>query len=102
MRTSGRLGDGYVEGERVFAPPQGSFDADWVASLAAEQLARPVARPAVLAAVADAWAAIRLGALGSNDLLEGDHEPDVAAAAVSAAREFITAYDVPVHPPVTR
>ncbi|RZS91667.1 hypothetical protein EV189_0914 [Motilibacter rhizosphaerae] len=78
----------YVEGERVFAPPQGSFDLDWAASLAAERLGRPVDREALLDAVRDAWTALRTGTPSATE------DPELAAAAAAAVRDFITAYAV--------
>jgi hypothetical protein len=54
----------YVEGERVFAPPNGSFDADWVAAAARQQ--DPGLPPETAALLANqAWALLR--ELGSLD-----------------------------------
>ena len=98
MAAAGRHWGGtgaYVEGERVFAPPQGAFDPDWVAALAADRLGRPVPHEALLGAVHDAWTGLRAGTLAPGDALPG-HDPDVAAAVISAARDFVQAYAVDV------
>ncbi|HWG92762.1 MAG TPA: hypothetical protein VNU66_00865 [Mycobacteriales bacterium] len=56
----------YVEGERVFGPPLGTYDADWVASAALE--ATSASPEVVRRLAAAAWPALRAGA------------PDLAAA----------------------
>ena len=91
---------GYVEGERVFGPPQGSYDADWVASSArtadpglpqetASQLAR------------QAWEHLRtIGQLDAPEvarrlLVDNRTQGATAANVVAvAAVEFCTAYGV--------
>jgi len=91
---------GYVEGERVFGPPQGSYDADWVAASARtadpglpEETARLLAR--------QAWDHLReTGELDAPDLarrLLVDNRAQGATAAnvvAVAAVEFCTAYRV--------
>lgn len=48
----------YVEGERVFGPPLGAWDADWVASLARQD--DPSLDPAAVQALAEAaWPLLR-------------------------------------------
>ena len=56
MGHRGVLG-GYAEGERVFAPPQGTFDVDWVTGLAVRE--HPALVPAEIRAVVQAgWDAL--------------------------------------------
>lgn len=51
-------GPSYGEGERVFGPPQGSYDADWVASAARQR--DPGLPPETAALLADrAWPLLR-------------------------------------------
>jgi hypothetical protein len=92
--------DGYVEGERVFGPPQGTYDADWVAAAARtadpglpEETARLLAR--------QAWDHLQeSGELDAPELarrLLVDNRPQGATAAnvvAVAAVEFCTAYGV--------
>ena len=92
----------YGEGERVFGPPQGSYDADWVAASARgkdpglpEQTARELA--------VYAWEHLRaIGELDAPEVarrLMADH-PDAgatpAAVVARAAVEFCEAYAVPL------
>lgn len=96
-RSTGGTGD-YVEGERVFAPPQGSFDPDWVACLAAERLPGAPDRARLEQAARAAWAAwseLRTGADPAHvqELLPGLTSEE-AAAVVGAVRDFAAAYDV--------
>lgn len=98
-----RVSDGsgaYGEGERVFGPPQGSYDADWVAQTARtadpglpEDLARELA--------VYAWEHLRaiheLDAPEVARRLLADHETAGATAAnvvAKAAVDFCQAYDV--------
>lgn len=98
VRHWGGSGD-YVEGERVFAPPAGSFDPDWVAGLVLDRLgtAAAVTRPVLAAAAQADWT--RRGEGGDEDArlraLTGDGLPDATALAlVRAAEDFVTAYGV--------
>lgn len=90
----------YGEGERVFGPPQGSYDADWVAATARskdpglpEQTARELA--------VHAWEHLRaVGELDAPEVarrLLADH-PTVgaspAAVVAKAAVDFCEAYGV--------
>lgn len=90
----------YVEGERVFGPPAGTYDADWVASAARQRDPGLPAETASLLARA-AWPALReLGELDApalaRALLAGN--PDVGAtpcnAVATAAVDFCTSYGV--------
>ncbi|MEZ0166524.1 hypothetical protein AB2L27_17330 [Kineococcus sp. LSe6-4] len=96
-RHWGGSGD-YVEGERVFAPPHGSFDPDWVAGLVLDRLGADagLARTALAtAALADAG---RRGAgLGAPEraaaLTEHDGVPATTAGElVRAVDDFAAAY----------
>ena len=91
---------GYVEGERVFGPPQGSYDADWVASSARtadpglpQETAGQLAR--------QAWEHLRtIGRLDAPEvarrlLVDNRAQGATAANVVAvAAVEFCTAYQV--------
>ena len=95
-RRTGGTGP-YVEGERVFAPPQGSFDVDWVASLAAERLDSSVQRDTVLVGVRTAWAALAHGwhvREATDALCAVGFSEDDAGTVVRAAVDFIEAYAV--------
>ena len=95
-RSTGGTGP-YVEGERVFAPPQGSFDVDWVTSLAAERLDSSVQRETVIAAVRTAWASLaggRSACEATGTLRTEGFSEDDAGAVVMAALDFIEAYAV--------
>lgn len=100
--TSSRSGppSGYGEGERVFGPPQGTYDADWVAAQARsadpglpEETARELA--------VYAWDHLRaVGALDAPEVarrLLADH-PQAGATPASvvakAAVDFCEAYGV--------
>jgi hypothetical protein len=98
VRHWGGSGD-YVEGERVFAPPAGSFDPDWVAGLVLDRLgaAAAVSRPALAVAAQADWT--RRDAGGDEDArvraLTADGLPEpTALALVRAAEDFVTAYGV--------
>lgn len=91
------VADGYGEGERVFAPPQGTFDPAWVARLLVE--ADPALDPAeALDRVTRAWALLVAGTPPSRLHLGADlagqglgaSEADAVARVVLAAAE---AYD---------
>jgi hypothetical protein len=91
---------GYGEGERVFGPPQGSYDADWVAASARsadpglpEETSRELA--------VYAWDHLRaIGELDANELarrLLADHPDAGATPATTIARaavDFCRAYAV--------
>jgi hypothetical protein len=87
----------YVEGERVFAPPAGTFDADWAASLARERLGRDAPPQAELVRAADTtWRALRAGADEASvvPLLQGEHglAAPAAAAVLQSVRDYVAAY----------
>ena len=93
-------GSDYGEGERVFGPPQGSYDADWVASSARQSDPGLPAETAQLLAQ-DAWKHLREA--GPSDPAEiarrlmADHRAAGATAAnvvAVAAVQFCAAYDV--------
>ena len=98
MRHWGGSGD-YVEGERVFAPPLGSFDPDWVAGLVLDRVgaAVPVPRRDLAAAAGADWARrgaglaqeARVRALGGEGLPAA-----TAREVVEAVEDFVTAYGV--------
>ncbi len=99
MRVSGDSGS-YGEGERVFGPPQGSYDADWVASSA--RTADP-GLPEALARELAVYAWDHLRAIRELDapevarrLLAGHSTAGATAANVvaKAAVDFCAAYDV--------
>lgn len=82
-------GSDWVEGERVFGPPTGTWDADWVAGAAAEA---GVPRDRADALAARAWTLLRSGTPAARlpDALGG---PDGATVA-RAALEYCALYDV--------
>ena len=92
----------YGEGERVFGPPQGSYDADWVASAARQKdpgLPEETARELAVYA----WEHLRaVGELDAPEIarrLLVDHMKAGATAAnvvATAAVEFCKEYGVPL------
>lgn len=95
-----RTADGYVEGERVFGPPQGSYDADWVAS-SAMQADPGLPREVAGELAREAWTHLREA--GVTDPAEiarrlfADHKAAGATAAnvvAVAAVQFCAAYEV--------
>lgn len=90
----------YGEGERVFGPPQGSYDADWVASAA--RTADPGLPPETARELAGyAWEHLRdireLDAPEVARRLLADHSTAGATAAAVVARaavDFCEAYGV--------
>ncbi len=90
----------YSEGERVFGPPGGSYDADWVASAARQQDAG--LDPGVAAALSgEAWEQIRgLGELDAPAVARAllARHPDLDASACTvvarAAVDFCESYGV--------
>ncbi|GAA0317631.1 hypothetical protein [Kineococcus aurantiacus] len=98
MTHWGGSGD-YVEGERVFAPPLGSLDPDWVAGLVLDRLGPAAAVPRqVLADAAQADWTRRSAGRGQDEraaALGGDGLPaGTARAVVRAVEDFVTAYGV--------
>ena len=90
----------YVEGERVFGPPAGTFDAAWVAAAARQQDPGLPAETAALLA-GQAWARIReLGTLDAPSLARAllASNDGVGAtpcnAVATASVEFCEAYGV--------
>lgn len=99
MTTDG-AGSSYGEGERVFGPPQGTYDADWVASSARQADPGLPHETAVLLA-RDAWLHLRqAGATDPTEIarrLLADHRQAGATAAnvvAVAAVQFCAAYQV--------
>lgn len=92
----------YDEGERVFGPPQGTYDAAWVASAAVQ--ADPGLPPELALRLAtEAWPLLReIGSPDVNELarrLLAEHAAQGATAAAVVARaacDVVTAYDVPL------
>ena len=98
MSTSTPGGSSYSEGERVLGPPQGSYDANWVAAMARQQdpgLPEETARELAVYA----WDHLRsIGELDAPELarrLMADHREAgatpaavVARAAVDFCREY--------------
>lgn len=87
----------YVEGERVFAPPAGSFDADWAAALARERLgASAPAHHDLVRAADESWRALRAGADESAliPLLQRGHRlsASAASAVLHSVRDYLAAY----------
>jgi hypothetical protein len=73
----------WVSGERVFAPPSGTLDPDWLVPAVLE--AAPTDPATARSAVVAAWAAVRAG----EDPPTGDAVRDAAARAVlEAVRTF--------------
>ncbi|WP_432542638.1 hypothetical protein [Kineococcus sp. SYSU DK002] len=94
MRHWGGSGD-YVEGERVFAPPAGSFDPDWVAGLVLDRTSTPVPRTALAGAALADWSRRDAGEDERVRALEGDGlDPATARHVVRAVEDFATAYGV--------
>ena len=101
-RVTSSGGSGYGEGERVFGPPNGTYDADWVASDARtkdpglpEETARELA--------VYAWEHLRaVGELDAPEIARRLMADNPAAGATpanvvaTAAVEFCTSYDVPL------
>ena len=88
----------YAEGERVFGPPQGTFDPEWAARLLLDRLPGLAWDEACGLAEA-AWAALR--AVGRPDagavtgrLAEAGTAGDRAAAAAAVAVALVESYEV--------
>ena len=89
----------WVEGERVFGPPQGTYDADWVASAALDDGAGP---PDVVRRLAGAaWPALRADPAADEAALaralravEPGVPPGAADAVARAALAWCRAYDL--------
>ncbi|WP_432510066.1 hypothetical protein [Kineococcus sp. SYSU DK001] len=96
MRHWGGSGD-YVEGERVFAPPAGSFDPDWVAGLVLDRTGAGVPRRVLADAAQADWTRRTAGA-GEDErvraLEEGGLDATTARHVVRAVEDFVTAYGV--------
>ena len=92
----------YGEGERVFGPPQGTYDAAWVASAAVQ--ADPGLPPELALRLAtEAWLLLQeIGAADANDVARrllvahGAQGATAVAVVARAACDFVTAYDVPL------
>jgi hypothetical protein len=86
----------YVEGERVFAPPSGVFDADWVAGIVEDRQGRAFADRVELARAAQlAWDARGRGAGPAEEaaaVLGGGFDAPTAAAVCRAVEDFVAAY----------
>jgi hypothetical protein len=95
----------YDEFARLYGPPQGTFDADWVTRLLRQRrpaLPEPLARQLVAHTWRHLWASPQLSRADLTGYLALD-EPAVPdadlEAAVDAAIDFCDAYDV--EPPRT-
>ncbi|NAZ84031.1 hypothetical protein GTR02_19670 [Kineococcus sp. R8] len=86
----------YVEGERVFAPPSGVFDADWVAGIVVDREgARSGDRVELARAAQLAWDARGRGADGAGELAAvraGGFDEPTAAAVCGAVADYVSAY----------
>lgn len=99
--SAGPVEAGYVEGERVFGPPPGSFDREWVA----HDLERVVAGldfARAYAVVGRAWQALRHGVAPEREALQDALarsdavDTDLAGAVAERVLAFCDAYDVPL------
>ena len=92
--------DSYGEGERVFGPPSGTYDADWVAGAARRaDPGLPIETALLLAG--QAWDALRSGTepdapAVARVLLAGNGHAGATACNVvaTAAVDFVAAYGV--------
>ncbi|WP_432493723.1 hypothetical protein [Kineococcus gypseus] len=85
----------WVEGERVFAPPAGAFDPDWVAGIVLDRDPGAGERVALARAAQRARDARTRGAGDEEALAEltaAGLEPALAAAVLRATDDFATAY----------
>ena len=84
----------YSSGERVFGPPNGTFDADWAAT--ALRSNRPeLDHPTSVRLVEQAWEILRTQGLRGERLtaaLDLDLEPGLAAAVSAVATETAELY----------
>jgi len=92
--------EAYGEGERVFGPPQGSYDADWVAA-SARRADPGLPEHTALELAVEAWVELRsMGALDAAELARrlfaGAPQAGASPAAVvaRAAVDFCQAYAV--------
>ncbi len=92
----------YAEGERVFGPPAGCYDADWVAAAARQQDPGLPAETAALLA-GRAWEHLRtLGQLDAPAVARAllAEDPSLGATpcnvVATAAVAFCESYDVPL------
>ncbi|MCW2776667.1 MAG: hypothetical protein JWN17_392 [Frankiales bacterium] len=85
----------WVEGERVFGPPSGSFDADWVAS-AAQSVDGSLDHALAADLARQAWSALRAGVPAASlaEHLRGQHDGAAADVVAAVAVEFCTLYAV--------
>ncbi|WP_459642616.1 hypothetical protein [Kineococcus sp. NUM-3379] len=82
----------YVEGERVFAPPAGVFDADWVAGIVCERLGQGAPDRVELAGAAQlAWSARRRGEDPSGALAGHPLSGPVVTAVLRALDDWVDA-----------
>lgn len=86
----------YSSGERVFGPPNGTFDADWAAT-ALRSNRSDLDHPTSVRLVEKAWELLRTRNLRGDPLaqaLADEHgiEPDVAAAVAAVATETAELY----------
>ncbi|PPK97483.1 hypothetical protein CLV92_10313 [Kineococcus xinjiangensis] len=83
----------YVEGERVFGPPSGVFDADWAAGLVLDRLGAGAGDRVEIARAAQlAWSARCAGRDAHEALAEAGLAPDLGRAVVGAVDDFTAAY----------
>lgn len=88
----------YVEGERVFAPPSGTVDADWVAAIVRDRLGADAPERLLLVSAAQAaWAHLRSGSdlagAAAALALDGLSE-SLADAVVAALADYLAAYEL--------
>ena len=90
---------GYVEGERVFGPPSGAFDVDWVAS-AAQSVDASLEHGRAQELADGAWRLLRSGtpADALAPALARRYGDDGADAVAAVSREYCTLYGVDTDP----
>ncbi len=91
MTATPRHRSDWVEGERVFGPPTGTFDADWVAGAACALEPRLTHADAHVLAVT-AWQAWRAGA--APDALAGVLPGPFGGVVARVVREYCALYAV--------
>ena len=82
----------YSSGERVFGPPNGTFDADWAAT-ALRSNRHELDHPTSVRLVEQAWDLLRSQGLRGEQLTRAlDLEPELAAAVSAVATETAELY----------
>lgn len=92
LASEGMEPKSYSSGERVFGPPNGTFDADWAAT--ALRSNRPeLDHPTSVRLVEQAWELLRTRGLRGERLTAAlDLEPGLAAAVSAVATETAELY----------